>query len=37
MEDLETYAVEKGEVTASLSSGRQEMLEDIMNDIMFSL
>ena len=37
MEDLEKYAVEKGEVTASLSSGRQEMLEDIMNDIMFSL
>ena len=28
---------EKGEVTGFLSSGRQEMLEDIMNDIMFSL
>lgn len=33
--DLEKYALEKGEVTASLSSGRQELLEDIMNDIMF--
>ena len=31
------YALEKGEVTASLTSGRQEMLEAIMNEIMFSL
>lgn len=37
MADSEKYALEKGEVTASLSSGRQEMLESIMNDIMFSL
>lgn len=36
MEDLEKYAVEKGEVTDSLSSGRQEMLESILNNIMFS-
>ena len=34
---LEKYALEKGEVTDSLDSGRQEMLENIMNDIMFSL
>lgn len=34
---LEKYALEKGEVTDSLGSGRQEMLENIMNDIMFSL
>lgn len=37
MADLEKYALEKGEVTDSLSSGRQEMLESIMNNIMFSL
>ncbi|MCM1579532.1 MAG: xylose isomerase, partial [Ruminococcus sp.] len=37
MADLEKYALEKGEVTASLSSGRQEMLESILNNIMFSL
>ncbi len=37
MEDLEKYALEKGEVVDSLSSGRQEMLESILNDIMFSL
>ena len=35
--DLEKYALEKGEVTASLTSGRQEMLESILNNIMFSL
>ncbi|MCR4888186.1 MAG: xylose isomerase [Ruminococcus sp.] len=35
--ELEKYALEKGEVTDSLSSGRQEMLESIMNNIMFSL
>ncbi len=37
MEDLSAYALAKGEVTDSLSSGRQELLESIMNDIMFSL
>ena len=37
MADLEKYALEKGEVTNSLSSGRQEMLESIVNNIMFSL
>ena len=37
MEDLEKYALEKGEVTDSLSSGRQEMLESILNNIMFNL
>ncbi len=35
--ELEKYALEKGEVTDSLTSGRQEMLESIMNNIMFSL
>jgi xylose isomerase len=35
--ELEKYALEKGEVTDSLGSGRQEMLESIMNNIMFSL
>ena len=35
--ELEKYALEKGEVTDSLGSGRQEMLEAIMNNIMFSL
>ena len=37
MADLEKYALEKGEVTASLTSGRQEMLEAIVNNILFSL
>ena len=36
-EDLEKYALEKGEVVDTLSSGRQEMLESVMNNIMFSL
>lgn len=35
--DLEAYALEKGEVTDSLSSGGQEKLESILNNIMFSL
>ena len=35
--DLEAYALQKGEVTASLSSGRQEMLESIVNNVLFSL
>ena len=37
MAALEKYALEKGEVTDSLGSGRQEMLEAVMNNIMFSL
>ncbi|MBE6891369.1 MAG: xylose isomerase [Ruminococcaceae bacterium] len=36
-EDLEKYALAKGEVVDTLSSGRQEMLESVMNNIMFSL
>ena len=36
-ESLEKYAVEKGEVTDSLSSGRQEYLESVLNQIMFNL
>ncbi len=35
--DLEAYALEKGEVTDSLTSGSQERLESIMNNIMFNL
>jgi xylose isomerase len=34
---LEKYALEKGEVIGSVTSARQEMLEDIMNNIMFTL
>jgi xylose isomerase len=34
---LEKYALEKGEVLGSVTSARQEMLEDIMNNIMFTL
>ncbi len=34
---LEKYALEKGEVTDSLTSGRQEMLESIVNNVLFSL
>jgi xylose isomerase len=34
---LEKYALEKGEVTASLSSGRQELLEGIVNNVLFNL
>lgn len=37
LEDLERYALEKGEVTDSLTSGRQEMLESVLNNIMFNL
>lgn len=37
LEDLEKYALEKGDVTDSLTSGRQEMLESVLNNIMFSL
>jgi len=34
---LEEYALQKGEVTSSLSSGRQELLESIVNNIIFNL
>lgn len=34
---LEKYALEKGEVTDSLSSGRQEMLEAILNNVLLNL
>ena len=37
MADLEKYALEKSEVIDSLSSGRQEMLESVVNNIMFNL
>ena len=37
MADLEKYSLEKSEVTDSLSSGRQEMLESVVNNIMFNL
>lgn len=35
MEQLEQYALQKGEVVASVSSGRQEYLENILNSILF--
>ena len=34
---LSDYAVAKGEVVDSLTSGRQEMLESIVNNVLFSL
>jgi xylose isomerase len=37
MDDLEKYALEKGDVLDSLQSGRQEKLEAIVNNIMFNL
>ena len=37
MADLEKYALEKGEVTDSLTSGRQEYLESVVNQVMFNL
>ena len=37
MRSLEKYALEKGEVVDSLSSGRQEMLESIVNNVLFTL
>lgn len=37
LESLEKYALEKGEVIGSVTSGRQELLEAIVNDVMFSL
>lgn len=35
--DLEKYALEKGDVLSSVSSGRQEMLEAVVNNVLFSL
>ena len=35
MEQLEAYALEKGEVLDSVESGRQEYLESILNAVMF--
>ncbi|MCL2633648.1 MAG: xylose isomerase [Oscillospiraceae bacterium] len=35
--DLEKFALDKGEVFDSLTSGRQEYLENILNEIMFTL
>ncbi len=37
IQDLEKYVIEKGEVTGSLISGRQEYLEAILNNILFTL
>lgn len=37
LKGLEEYALDKGDVTDSLSSGRQEMLESILNNVLFSL
>jgi len=37
MADLEKYALEKGDVIDSVTSGRQEMLEAIVNNVLFSL
>lgn len=36
MEDLEKYVLEKGDVLSSVSSGRQEMLESVLNNVLFS-
>lgn len=36
MAELEKYALEKGDVISSVSSGRQEMLESILNNVLFS-
>lgn len=36
MEDLEKYALTKGDVVDTLASGKQEYLENIMNSIMFN-
>lgn len=36
MAELEKYALEKGDVISSVTSGRQEMLESILNNILFS-
>ena len=34
---LEKYALEKGEVVDSITSGRQELLESIVNNVLFTL
>ena len=36
MPELEKYVLEKGDVISSVSSGRQEMLESILNNVLFS-
>ena len=35
IEELEKYALEKGDVMSSVKSGRQESLENIMNSVLF--
>lgn len=37
IKDLEKYALEKGDVRDSVKSGRQEMLEGIVNNVIFDL
>lgn len=37
LEDLEKYVLAKGDVIDSVTSGRQEMLEAIVNNVLFSL
>ena len=37
MKSLEKYALEKGDVFDTISSGRQEMLESILNNVIFNL
>lgn len=37
MKSLEKYALEKGDVVDTLGSGRQEMLESILNNVIFNL
>ncbi|MDR0947876.1 MAG: xylose isomerase [Ruminococcus sp.] len=36
LSDIEKYALQKGEVMDSLTSGRQELLEGIVNNVLFS-
>ncbi len=35
--DLEKYALAKGDVTSSVTSGRQEYLESVVNEVVFNL
>ena len=37
IQDLEKYVLDKGEVTDSLTSGRQEYLESVVNQVLFNL
>ncbi|MBQ8979722.1 MAG: xylose isomerase, partial [Oscillospiraceae bacterium] len=37
IQDLEKYIMEKGEVVDSIGSGRQEYLEAVVNNVLFSL